>query len=158
MTANAAYLDCVAQFEVTVCHAAVTNTCRDEITRPLAARIDSIYGASFDVAGLGGVLTCGVTGLKAGLSHCPVDVRSASLHTPVPWSPACPAAPVLLTGALRTHPDLQQAFGHVMCLCSSQLPDACPTPPCILPICLVRSEPCRSHPIVYALLHGQCDP
>ena len=60
------------------CCAAVTNTCRDEITRPLAARIDSHYGASFDIAGLGGVLTCGVTGLKAGLSHCPVDVRIPS--------------------------------------------------------------------------------
>ena len=31
-----------------------------------------VFGSSFNTNGLGGVLTCGVTGLKAGLSHAPV--------------------------------------------------------------------------------------
>eukprot|EP00899_Mesostigma_viride_P012605 jgi/Mesvir1/21345/Mv10027-RA.2 len=47
------------------------NLCRDEITGALKEKIDRVFGSSFNVNGLGGVLTCGVTGLKAGLSHSP---------------------------------------------------------------------------------------
>eukprot|EP00899_Mesostigma_viride_P027246 jgi/Mesvir1/7706/Mv11663-RA.27 len=50
---------------------ACINLCRDEITGPLKQKIDKVFGSSFNVNGLGGVLTCGVTGLKAGLSHSP---------------------------------------------------------------------------------------
>jgi Limiting CO2-inducible proteins B/C beta carbonyic anhydrases len=51
---------------------AVTNLCRDEVTVVLKDKIEAVWGGSFNVNGLGGVLTCGVTGIKAGLSHAPV--------------------------------------------------------------------------------------
>lgn len=51
-----------------------TNLCRDEVTLVLKDKIEAIFGASFNTNGLGGVLTCGVTGIKAGLSHSPVCV------------------------------------------------------------------------------------
>ncbi|KAG2486879.1 hypothetical protein HYH03_014473 [Edaphochlamys debaryana] len=51
---------------------AMTNLCRDEVTQVLKDKIEAIFGSSFNTNGLGGVLTCGVTGMKAGLSHSPV--------------------------------------------------------------------------------------
>ncbi|GBF88278.1 hypothetical protein Rsub_00990 [Raphidocelis subcapitata] len=51
---------------------AMTNLCRDEVTTILKAEIESVFGSSFNTNGLGGVLTCGVTGMGAGLSHSPV--------------------------------------------------------------------------------------
>ena len=40
-------------------------------------QLDEVFGCSFNTNGLGGVLTCGVTGVKAGLSHSPISaVRS----------------------------------------------------------------------------------
>ncbi len=53
----------------------MTNLCRDEITATLRHEIEQIFGASFNTNGLGAVLTCGVTGIKAGLSHAPTCVR-----------------------------------------------------------------------------------
>ena len=53
--------------------AAMSNMCRDEITVTLKNKIDIIFGSSFNTNGLGGVLTCGVTGVKAGLSHSPIS-------------------------------------------------------------------------------------
>jgi hypothetical protein len=50
----------------------VTNLCRDEVTAVLKDKIEAVWGGSFNVNGLGGVITCGVTGFKAGLSHAPV--------------------------------------------------------------------------------------
>ena len=50
----------------------MTNLCRDEVTQVLKDKIEAIFGSSFNTNGLGGVLTCGVTGMKAGLSHSPV--------------------------------------------------------------------------------------
>ncbi len=38
----------------------------------LEDKIESVFGSCFSTHGLGGVLTCGVTGIKAGLSHSPV--------------------------------------------------------------------------------------
>lgn len=32
-----------------------------------------VFGSSFSTCGLGGVLTCGVSGVAAGLSHSPVS-------------------------------------------------------------------------------------
>jgi hypothetical protein len=55
----------------------VTNLCRDEVTAILKDKIEAVWGGSFNVNGLGGVLTCGVTGFKAGLSHAPVCAVSA---------------------------------------------------------------------------------
>lgn len=54
----------------------MVNLCRDEITLTLKNKIDQIFGASFSTNGLGGVLTCGVTGVSAGLSHAPISKGS----------------------------------------------------------------------------------
>lgn len=51
---------------------AMLNLCRDEITNSFKKKIETIFGTPFNTHGLGGVLTCGVTGMKAGLSHSPV--------------------------------------------------------------------------------------
>lgn len=51
---------------------AMMNVCRDESTQGLKQMIERIYGASFTTTGLGGVLTCGQTGIGAGLSHSPI--------------------------------------------------------------------------------------
>jgi hypothetical protein len=60
----------------------MTNLCRDEVTQVLKDKIEAIFGSSFNTNGLGGVLTCGVTGMKAGLSHSPVcNVSRAGAHT-----------------------------------------------------------------------------
>ena len=55
---------------------AMSNLCRDEVTSGLKAKIDAVFGSSFNTNGLGGVLTCGLTGVKAGLSHSPVSATS----------------------------------------------------------------------------------
>ncbi|KAL4520247.1 hypothetical protein Ndes2526B_g01226 [Nannochloris sp. 'desiccata'] len=55
---------------------AMVNLCRDEITVSLKVKIDQVFGSSFNTNGLGGVLTCGVTGVAAGLSHAPVSSGS----------------------------------------------------------------------------------
>ncbi|GBF99461.1 hypothetical protein Rsub_11947, partial [Raphidocelis subcapitata] len=54
---------------------AMTNLCRDEVTTVLKDKIESAFGGSFNTNGLGAVLTCGVTGIKAGLSHSPLSVE-----------------------------------------------------------------------------------
>ncbi|KAG2490704.1 hypothetical protein HYH03_010865 [Edaphochlamys debaryana] len=51
---------------------AMTNLCRDEVTQIVKDKIEAAFGSSFNTNGLGAVLTCGVTGMKAGLSHSPV--------------------------------------------------------------------------------------
>ena len=51
---------------------AMTCLCRDEISATVKNKIDEVFGASFNTNGLGGVMTCGVTGVKAGLSHAPI--------------------------------------------------------------------------------------
>ncbi|KAG2423205.1 hypothetical protein HXX76_010973 [Chlamydomonas incerta] len=51
---------------------AMTNLCRDESVLILEDKIESAFGSCFSTHGLGGVLTCGVIGMKAGLSHSPV--------------------------------------------------------------------------------------
>jgi hypothetical protein len=53
--------------------AAMTNLCRDEVTTVLKDKIEVVFGGSFNTNGLGAVLTCGVTGIKAVLSHSPVS-------------------------------------------------------------------------------------
>eukprot|EP00200_Dunaliella_tertiolecta_P007906 CAMPEP_0202374188 /NCGR_PEP_ID=MMETSP1127-20130417/5069_1 /ASSEMBLY_ACC=CAM_ASM_000462 /TAXON_ID=3047 /ORGANISM="Dunaliella tertiolecta, Strain CCMP1320" /LENGTH=415 /DNA_ID=CAMNT_0048971285 /DNA_START=57 /DNA_END=1304 /DNA_ORIENTATION=- len=51
---------------------AMSNLCRDESCIMLENRIESVFGSCFSTHGLGGVLTCGVVGIKAGLSHSPI--------------------------------------------------------------------------------------
>merc|ERR1719284_145061 len=50
---------------------AVLNLCRDEICDSLKRKVETVFGEPFNVHGLGGVLTCGVTGMGAGLNHAP---------------------------------------------------------------------------------------
>eukprot|EP00850_Spirogloea_muscicola_P020998 SM000233S07969 [mRNA] locus=s233:28937:30911:- [translate_table: standard] len=50
---------------------ALIATCRDEITHHFYRKIDEIYGESFDMSALAGLVTCGPIGLKAGMSHAP---------------------------------------------------------------------------------------
>jgi hypothetical protein len=51
----------------------MSNLCRDESCMVLEDKIESVFGSCFSTHGLGGVLTCGVIGIKAGLSHSPVS-------------------------------------------------------------------------------------
>lgn len=53
--------------------AAMSNLCRDEITYPLKDKIDAVFGWSFNTMGIAGVLTCGLSGMRAGLSHSPIS-------------------------------------------------------------------------------------
>ena len=39
----------------------------------ISDKTSQVFGLSFNSNGLGGVLTCGVTGMKAGLSHSPIE-------------------------------------------------------------------------------------
>ena len=50
----------------------MVNLCRDEVTLTLKQRIEAVFGSSFSTNGLGGVLTCGATGMGAGFSHSPL--------------------------------------------------------------------------------------
>jgi hypothetical protein len=52
---------------------AMSNLCRDESCMILEDKIESVFGSCFSTHGLGGVLTCGVIGMSAGLSHSPVE-------------------------------------------------------------------------------------
>jgi len=56
----------------------VVNLCRDEATNPLRQKIEEIFPLVFNINGLGGGLTCGVTGMGAGLSHSPVFPANAN--------------------------------------------------------------------------------
>lgn len=49
----------------------MSNFCRDEITASLKDKVEDIFGNSFNTNGLGGIITCGKIGMKAGLSHAP---------------------------------------------------------------------------------------
>jgi len=55
---------------------ALTAMCRDEACCPLQAEIESVFGDSFHTNGLGGVITCGATGLKAFMSHSPMRTKA----------------------------------------------------------------------------------
>ena len=57
---------------LSTCPAAMVNLCRDEVTLTLKHRIEETFGSAFSTNGLGGVLTCGVTGMGAGFSHSPL--------------------------------------------------------------------------------------
>lgn len=60
---------------------AMVNLCRDEITVSLKNKIDHVFGSSFNTNGLGGVLTCGVTGVAAGLSRARLErVRKRTIR------------------------------------------------------------------------------
>lgn len=75
--------------------AAMSNLCRDESCMILEDKIESVFGSCFSTHGLGGVLTCGVIGMGAGLSHSPVENVSVRCAPGSPASMAAPALPVL---------------------------------------------------------------
>jgi hypothetical protein len=50
----------------------MANICRDESCLILEDKIEAAFGSCFSTHGLGGLLTCGVIGLRAGMSHSPV--------------------------------------------------------------------------------------
>lgn len=52
---------------------ACVGVCRDEICRPLRARIQEGWGEAFDFAGLGGMLFLGRTGMGAAHAHAPIE-------------------------------------------------------------------------------------
>jgi len=76
--------DFIARVEMALCAfglnsdntIAMTNLCRDEVTAVLKTKIDEVYGYSFNTNGLGGVLSCGATGMRAGFSHSPVCTQN----------------------------------------------------------------------------------
>ena len=47
-------------------------------SNPVPDTLGQVFGSSFNTNGLGGVLTCGVTGVGAGLSHAPVSANSGA--------------------------------------------------------------------------------
>lgn len=52
---------------------ALISMCRDEITRPFVDAADQLWGNSFSIASLAGMVMCGKTGFAAGLSHAPTE-------------------------------------------------------------------------------------
>ncbi len=75
------------------------NLCRDEVTHTLKHKIDQVFGSSFSTHGLGGVLTCGVTGVGAGLSHSPVcEVGQLEILAVVHWHHPCSSCVDLCLG------------------------------------------------------------
>lgn len=51
---------------------AFIDTCRDESTRKFSDKITKIYSYTFNIAGLGGIITSGSIGFGAGQSHSPI--------------------------------------------------------------------------------------
>lgn len=45
--------------------------CRDEITRDLVEELDSLWGQSFNISSLAGMIFCGCTSFRAAMSHAP---------------------------------------------------------------------------------------
>ena len=54
---------------------ACVGACRDEMCQPFVADVHDAWGDAFLLAGLGGMLFCGRTGLQAAHSHAPVHGR-----------------------------------------------------------------------------------
>ena len=52
---------------------ALVSQCRDELTRPLVACVDRIWGHSFTISSLAGMVFCGRTGFLAAMHHSPQD-------------------------------------------------------------------------------------
>ena len=97
--------------------AAICSACREEAADTLMSGLEAVFGPSFHIGGLGGVLTCGVTGLRAGMSraaqpsvrprlacssHARCSLHSCKLIIYRAVGPLflCWGAPELLTGIL----------------------------------------------------------
>lgn len=54
---------------------ALVSQCRDELTRPLVSCVDRIWGHSFTISSLAGMVFCGRTGFLAAMHHSPQDAE-----------------------------------------------------------------------------------
>jgi len=52
---------------------AMISQCRDELTKPWVSSLDALWGGSFNISSLGGMVFCGKTAFKAGFHHAPQD-------------------------------------------------------------------------------------
>ena len=50
----------------------LVSTCRDEICRTFTLELDRLWGPSFSISSLAGMVFCGRTGFKAAMAHSPV--------------------------------------------------------------------------------------
>ena len=50
----------------------LVSTCRDEICRPFSQELDRLWGPSFSISSLAGMVFCGRSGFKAAMAHSPV--------------------------------------------------------------------------------------
>jgi len=51
----------------------LVSVCRDELTKPFVTEMDKQWGNTFDISSLAGLVFCGKTGMKAGMSHAPIE-------------------------------------------------------------------------------------
>ena len=71
---------------------ACVGVCRDELCQPLVIDVHLAWGNAFVLAGLGGMLFCGRTGLQAAHAHAPVrDGRERYLYVCMPHIAIGPA-------------------------------------------------------------------
>ena len=52
---------------------AMVGACRDELTEPFRETVNEIWGESFNICALAGLVFCGTTGFGAAMHHAPVD-------------------------------------------------------------------------------------
>lgn len=91
---------------------ALISACRDESMKSFTTALDLLWGETFNISSLAGILTCGKTGFGAAMHHSPVDENGLERYVvftgphsaPLPSSSACrrpfPVACSHLDGAL----------------------------------------------------------
>merc|ERR1712046_378702 len=65
----------------------MVSLCRDEITNDLLEELDSLWGQSFNIGSLGGMVFCGSTTFTNAMSHVPAPIdggREKFLFTVAP--------------------------------------------------------------------------
>ncbi len=105
----------------------MSNLCRDESCLVLEDKIESVFGSCFSTHGLGGVLTCGVIGIKAGLSHSPIVGVSASCPHPAQAATAWRGAALVMH---LTSPVFPHVRSGAMPFCVRRAASATCSSPC----------------------------
>lgn len=59
---------------------ALVSQCRDELTRPFVNSLDLLYGSSFCISSLAGMVFCGKTGFLAAMHHAPQDEKGTERY------------------------------------------------------------------------------
>jgi len=54
---------------------AMISQCRDELTKPFTKATDHLWGGSFNISSLAGMVFAGKTGFKAAMAHAPIDAN-----------------------------------------------------------------------------------